>query len=219
MSTMYGSSTTRKGKNRLNRTIDSNVDLILRTLATYHNDEVGRVSLDGDRLQELTDLAPIEINDAVELLEQAGLVETLKTDGTKPFNFCKVELTPRGRYEYVRQSQQSQATGEETRVSERKRVSLPPAPAGSPFGFTDVDWEVVMERKSNRGKLYVVFGYQFESRYYDTDKLVENIRYMFKDAINKYQEVPRSAKSFPQRWKNANNVLMHVEHVLKNVVI
>ncbi|MGC1928002.1 MAG: hypothetical protein WA667_03445, partial [Candidatus Nitrosopolaris sp.] len=131
MSTMYGSSTTRKGKNRLNRTIDSNVDLILRTLATYHNDEVGRVSLDGDRLQELTDLAPIEINDAVELLEQAGLVETLKTDGTKPFNFCKVELTPRGRYEYVRQSQQSQATGEETRVSERKRVSLPPAPAGS----------------------------------------------------------------------------------------
>ena len=75
------------------------------------------------QLQELTDLTPIEINDAVELLEQAGLVETLKADGTKPFNFCKVELTPRGRYEYVRElSQQSQATREETRVSEKSRV-------------------------------------------------------------------------------------------------
>lgn len=83
------------------------------------------------RLQELTDLTPIEINDAVELLEQAGLVETLKFLGTHPFNFYHVELTPRGRYEYERQlSQQSPATCEETKVSEGKSVSLRPAPAG-----------------------------------------------------------------------------------------
>jgi hypothetical protein len=180
---------TKKGKNRLNRTIDSNVDLILQTLATHHKDDLGRVSLPGNRLQELTDLTPIEINDAVELLEQAGLVKTLKFLGTHPFNFHHVELTPRGRYEYERQlTRQSPATGEETKVSEGKRISLRPAPAGSPFGFTDIDWEIVIESNRNRGKLYVVFGYKFESQYYHTDNLVKNIHKMFEDTIDKYIE-------------------------------
>src|SRR5437879_6238015 len=69
---------TRKGKNRLNRTIDSNVDLVLQTLATHPRDEIGGASVDGVRLQQLTDLTPIEINDAVGLLEEAGFVRTDK---------------------------------------------------------------------------------------------------------------------------------------------
>ena len=69
---------TRKGKNRLNRTIDSNVDLVLKTLVSQPRDDLGRVSVQGATLQELTDLTPIEINDAVGLLEEAGLVTTVK---------------------------------------------------------------------------------------------------------------------------------------------
>ncbi len=67
---------TRRGKNRLNRTIESNVELILRSLATRPKVGIGPASVDGRKLQELTDLTPIEINDSIEVLEEAGFVST-----------------------------------------------------------------------------------------------------------------------------------------------
>ena len=180
---------TRKGRNRLERTIDSNVELILQTLVNLPKVGIGSVSVDGRKLQELTDLTPAEINDAIEVLEEAGFVSTKNGVPVHPFNFYQVKLTPRGKYEYVRQfREQPLEVSEDRKVSEGKRVSLPPTPVGSPFGFTDIDWEVVLERKKNREKLFVVFGYKFESEYYNTTELVNNIHKMFEDTIREYNK-------------------------------
>jgi DNA-binding IclR family transcriptional regulator len=51
------------------------------------------VSVDGTKLQELTELTPAEINDAVEALEERGLVKTDKAIGTYPFTFYLAEIT------------------------------------------------------------------------------------------------------------------------------
>ncbi len=111
-------------------------------------------------------------------------------------------MTPRGKYEYVRQfREQSLEASEDRKVSEGKRVSLPPTPVGSPFGFTDIDWEIVLERKNNRGKLFVVFGYKFESKYYNAEELVKNIRKMFEDTIRDY--------------KNKNSDVLNIDLVFK----
>jgi hypothetical protein len=154
---------TRRGKDRLNRTIESNIGLVLETLTKIPRNDSGKASVHGTRLQELTDLTSAEINDAVEALEGGGLVSTFKALGTNPFTFYHVEITPRGRYEYVRQSQQqqpSEGSGVRQPSEGKGRVSLHPTPAGSPYGFTYTDWEIVIERTNDRDKLYVVFGHK-----------------------------------------------------------
>ena len=186
---------TRKGKNRLERTIDSNVELILQTLVNLPKFGIESESVDGRKLQELTDLTHAELNDAIEVLEEAGFVLTKNGVPVNPFNFYQVKLTPRGKIEYLRQfREQSLTLSEDRETSERKRISLPVTPAGSPFGFTDEDWEVVLERKENRKKLFVVFGYKFESEHYDTSELVNNIHKMFEVTIGEYNENTDSPK-------------------------
>jgi hypothetical protein len=208
---------TRKGKDRLNRTIESNVELVLQTLANLPQDEVGRAYADGPKLQELTELTPQEINDAVETLEEGGLIKTDKVIGTYPFTFYLAYITARGKYEYGRQSQQQQSS-QKTDIkgtSEGRSVSLAAVLAGSPYGFTDTHWEIVIERKNNRDKLYVVFGYTFESQYYRSEVLVENIRKMFQDAIDTYRtnnpDVPRVDLIFKTLYAG------YGEHLFNNI--
>ena len=178
---------TRKGKNRLERTIDGNIDLVLNTLAKTIPGQ-GTVAYDGRAIQELTDLTPNEINEAVGLLEEAGFVTLQVAPETDPFSFHQAQLTQRGKYEIIRQTQQRfvpEADGK--RTVEREKVLLPPTPVGSPFGFSDTDWEIVIEKKKIREKLFVVFGYQFKSTYYDTRKLEENIQQTFLSSIEGYK--------------------------------
>jgi hypothetical protein len=52
---------TRRGKNRANRTIEENANLILEILAAIRREDAGKVSLGGLAIQELTFLTPIEI--------------------------------------------------------------------------------------------------------------------------------------------------------------
>ena len=82
------------------------------------------MSVDGTKLQELTELTPAEINDAVEALEEGGLVKTDKVIGTYPFTFYLAEITARGRYEYARQSQQQEPSERAAvrKLSDRTRV-------------------------------------------------------------------------------------------------
>jgi predicted transcriptional regulator len=84
--TRGGVKITRKGKNRLERTIDGNIDLVLNTLAKTIPGQ-GTVPYDGRAIQELTDLTPNEINEAVGLLEEAGFVTLQVAPETDPFSF------------------------------------------------------------------------------------------------------------------------------------
>lgn len=65
-------------------------------------------------------------------------------------------------------------------------VSRPPAPVGSPFGFTDEDWETVAGRKNDGQRLYTVLGHQFESVQFDTKELRFNIEAMLQRAVALY---------------------------------
>jgi tRNA A-37 threonylcarbamoyl transferase component Bud32 len=79
---------------------------VLLALATYEQSpgdpRRGRYSLEGHELERITKLDPDRINDAVELLEDAGQVDVRKYLGTSPFDFGGVELTARGRREAER---------------------------------------------------------------------------------------------------------------------
>ena len=65
-------------------------------------------------------------------------------------------------------------------------IHEPMTPVGSPYGFTDEDWENVLEKKSLGNRLSVVFGYQFESALYDVARLRENIEKSFILAVDDY---------------------------------
>lgn len=187
---------TRQGKERISRTVEANAFYVLETLVSEQKDETGRVTLHGTRLAELTALTPSEINDAVSILEESGMVESLKAIGTRPYTFYNVTLTSRGRYEYERH----QSTPQNTEIGEH-RVAISPVPIGSPYGFTDEDWELVTTRKNDHTKIYIVFGFEFESSYYNRNSLAENIESMFADALHEYRKNDRSVSDVEIEFK------------------
>ena len=110
---------TQKGKQRLRRSIENNTYLILETLATEApRDNIERATLRGPQLQDLTGLTASEINDAVAILSESGLVETFRALGTHPFTFAHVSLTPRGRYEYQKGMRVEELKTEEKKSGE-----------------------------------------------------------------------------------------------------
>ncbi len=167
-------------------TIKENASIILASLYTESKKLGQQDEIDGHHIQELTKLAPDQINDAVAILRDNGYVEWQQFLGTAPFEFGYVEITPRGKAEYERAIEQSK---------NRHTVSaINPAttPVGSPYGFQDSDWELVAERKNERGKLFVVVGYQFTSSYYTSGDLVMNLRNHFEAAVKRYNALPTS---------------------------
>jgi len=68
----------------------------------------------------------------------------------------------------------------------------PPTPVGSPYGFTAHDWELVSSRKSDLSTLYVVLGTKFDSSYYDTMALRQNILELVQRGVKKYNDVYNS---------------------------
>ena len=71
------------------------------------------------------------------------------------------------------------------------KPTLPPSPAGSPYGFTDEDWEVVSRHKARADRLYVVLGHQFESTTYDAAGLKKNVMAMLDAAVQLYNNERR----------------------------
>lgn len=162
-------------------------EVILHKLAAQQPiDATGRITLHSSKLQELTKLSPAQLNDAIELLEESGLIEVMRSLGTYPYTFYQITITPRGKYEVERKQTEISPSAERPVESSL----LPPAPIGSPFGFTDEDWEVVAERKAKVNEISVVFGYQFESKHYDTDLLKQNVQSMFQKAVEEYKKQP-----------------------------
>lgn len=173
----------------MTNSLQNNAALILRALAEQSRPEGENAEVSGPRLAEITGLTPNEINDSIIILLEAGFVEWLQTLGTGPYDFNVVWITARGRYELERMANQP-----ETERSEAVQVVKPPSPVGSPFGFTDIDWEIVADRKLKKDTLYVVLGFQFESDFYDSDQLVANVQAMFERATEEYNLLPGSVQ-------------------------
>lgn len=170
------------------KTIEENAAIILKAMAIQGTDEMGRSMLTGDELTTITDLLPAQINDAATILVEAGLAEWIQTLGTAPYNFRQIGITSRGRYEFERMEQQEIELPETT-----TKVNRPPTPVGSPYGFNDEDWEVVSEKKAESNILYVVLGYQFQSKYYNPEKLKKNLENNLQNAIKAYKELAGSS--------------------------
>lgn len=144
--------------------------------------------MNGAIIQQITNLTPPDINDAIYLLHSAGYVDWRQYLGTAPYNFGNVWITPVGRYEAERVSGvfADELEMKPSSAKPRQQISLPPAPIGSPYGFTDEDWEFIAQQKDLSDRLIVVMGYQFKSQHYDSIRLVENVQFMFQAAVESY---------------------------------
>src|SRR6476469_7972886 len=111
---------------------------VLSLLAAAPRDEF----VPGPTVAAETGLPPDRVNDAVALLVDSGHAEWVQTMGTAPFDFHDVTITSRGRYEDQRLANvDAERVMNRAAGGARTEPSLPPVPIGSPFGFTDADWE------------------------------------------------------------------------------
>jgi hypothetical protein len=171
----------------MSNSIAENATIILRTLADQQRPEGGDAWMTGSTIQDVIGLSPEEINDAITILVESGLADWMQTMGSGPFIFSNAWITPRGRFELEKAQTLNQ--GVETTQMESIRS---PIPIGSPYGFTDHDWEIVSDRKARTDILYVVFGFQFQSIHYQTESIKANIRSSFEDAVERYNQIPSS---------------------------
>jgi len=173
--------------------IEQNATTILAAIIENDNQSGKEQYYEGNIIKEMTGIEPSDINDAVEFLDDRTLIETLKAQDTAPYRFALINANSRGRYAYYetkKQIEESDISSEESvseKMSENVRATSP-LPAGSPFGFTDQDWEYVQTKKRGKNTLYVVMGMQFESENYDTEELKQNIMMQFENAIDNYNE-------------------------------
>lgn len=131
------------------------------------------------QLSKAVNLPATRLNDCVEILEEAGFVDVLRYLGTHPFSFGSVNLTSRGRVESERiERQRNLKPGDDS-----AHVPRAPLPSGSPYGFTDEDWETVALERADSSRLIVVFGHQYESKYFNTESLRRNVGEMFHNAV------------------------------------
>jgi len=189
--------------------IEENAERVLAFLATKRGQYVK-----GVELAKALSLEPDAVNDAVALLVDRKLAEWERTFGSEPFEFGYVKVTARGRFESERAAadaansaqapravvlrrgttrQKRQTNGKRSRLAGRMRprITLRPTPEGSPFGFTEVDWEVFESRKADVNTLHVVLGLQFRSKNYRTPQLRKNVERMFADALATHNESAR----------------------------
>jgi hypothetical protein len=170
------------------KTVEENAAIVLEALYHESPKTKGEFEIDGKRVQELAELTPQEINDAVGILIDAGYVEWLQEMGTSPFDFGYVWITPRGKLEYERAKKEQERSSADMTTT----IHQPITPVGSPYGFRDEDWEIVAEKKSLGNMLLVVFGYPFKSKFYDTTKLKGNLEKSFKLSVDKYNSLPNA---------------------------
>ena len=203
--------------------IDRDAIELLRILADAPRDEYTR----GPELCTRSDLDSGRINDAVTLLVDAGHADWVQSLGTAPYDFGHVTITPRGRYESQRLAQSSQhgtslpvvadfpaeaLDPENTPLPDA--VVLPPVPVGSPYGFTDEDWETVSEHKGRQDYLYTVLGHQFESEFFDTEVLRTNVESMMRAAVDRHNSRPANE---PLSLKHKNLSAGYGEHLFNEI--
>lgn len=78
--------------------IKNNKDVLLRWL-NIRDTESYEVWSTGPEIQEETQLRVEDLNDAVEILYEEGLITRINALGTSPYNFAQIRINPRGKYE------------------------------------------------------------------------------------------------------------------------
>lgn len=173
--------------------LDSSV--VLRALVEYaaphyenpaDDPERGRYLLNDGEITDLTRLSANRVLDAAALLERNGYVELHQFLGG---NF-DLSLTALGRYEYQRLTARGSLNADASVTARDNQLATRPVPVGSPYGFTDADWEFIESERRRSSSLKVVLGYQFESQHYDSEKLKSNIRHAFDEAVGLYNGEP-----------------------------
>ena len=161
--------------------IENNAIKILVYL--FENNPNQDLQFDGKDFANNLGLSPIEINNAVDYLDDRGLLERSNWMGTSPYNFGGVYLNSRGNYIY----HELKSPSEEVRNQiNTEIIAHQPLAAGSPYGFTDQDWEYVQTELTKSNTLKVVFGFQFVSNHYNTEELKNNIYGHFQRAVEQY---------------------------------
>jgi hypothetical protein len=165
--------------------IEEDAFKVLEVLASEgdHESEGGPLTARGAEIQSRTGLPPRRINDAVGLLKTNGYADGYDYLGTAPFDFGEVYITPLGRFEYQRLVAEAAAAPTD---SPARGIDRLPVPIGSPFGFTDLDWEFVQTERLKTGELKVVLGYQFKSEFFDADALAENVQTDFNRGLTEF---------------------------------
>ena len=154
--------------------IDSDIATTLSALAEFKRDQF----VAAEDVDKATGLSVGELNDAVKILEDNGYVDVIRTMGTAPYDFRHVTITAAGRYQLERAIKEAEQESSDGGPAVRRT----PVPVGSPYGFTEEDWEYI-DLESNSDKVIVTFGHQFESEYYDRTKLTAQLQMDFELAL------------------------------------
>lgn len=132
-------------------------------------------------------ISPKEMNEAVDYLEDLGAVKALRTLGTAPYNFYLLTLQSRGKFMYYEISKPKESVKGAT-LPER-----PYNPVGSPFGFSETDWEEVALHKRKKDVLYVVLGMKFESSVYNTESFKQNLKSHLNRIVAQYNRMEKTS--------------------------
>ena len=183
--------------------VRENIDKILNFLNDEYEKNSGKW-FSGKELEDALSLNPDELNPAIDILSKSDLIKRHNWMAL-PYRFGQVSISSKGLYESERRKSIKQAIEDFSSPSDFKsRLNIegvntlsslidrlnevPPTPVGSPYGFTDYDWEILSKRKADKNRLFVVLGLKFKSQYYDTNKLIENIKIHFKIALDDYNK-------------------------------
>ena len=182
--------------------IDQDGILLLKCLAEYGDPRIGNPEDDPKRghyplrgyaIEEKTNIKLSRLLDAAKLLENYGYAHVRQAVSG---DFA-IELTSLGRYQNQLLMTTEDGPGD-SQSPARGRLAIIRylMPAGSPYGFTDQDWEYIYTRKQEQDSLRVVFGYQFKSANYDSTRLVENLENEFSCAVEQYNSMPGNDRIF-----------------------
>lgn len=94
---------------RMSTEIEKSKDKILEYL--YNRDsEIYGIQIKGNIISAATNLTAEQVNDAAELLENSGLVESFEAYGTMPYKFYAVRITASGKDEVQKRRSLKEAT-------------------------------------------------------------------------------------------------------------
>lgn len=162
--------------------IKTNAANVLTALVEHGNEEVAPP---GYLLQNWTSLEPQNINEAVDHLEELKAVEVIRGGLNVPYSFRNVKVTAAGKFLYEERSRHGARGLVDAMALDKERPAVPP---GSPYGFEDEDWKFVLSQKQDRSTLNVVLGLQWESNYYITNDLAQNVEGHFEHGLKAFND-------------------------------
>ncbi len=180
------------------------MDIILEFLNREYQKDAEKM-FTGEELQQALDIGPEILNAVIDQLSTTSLIKRFNYMGPSPYIFGHVRISSRGIYELERRKSYKKAISDfkpinfDTQIKASDFKSLmksllgfkelkPPTPVGSPYGFTDYDWELVSSRKSDLSTLFMVLGTKYVSSYYNTMALRQNILELVQKGVKKYND-------------------------------